>query len=81
MKSKDLKLKTLDLADDMMATIDSLGEIEDQMKVVSFALTFWQERAENLINYARAKGEIKLLAKKGLEKQSAVLRERINQEK
>ena len=81
MTPKELKLKMLDLSDEMLKVMETLETREEQGKVASFALTFWKEQAENLINYTRASGEVKELAHKGLLKQKQMLRDLIKAEK
>jgi hypothetical protein len=81
MTPKELKLKMLDLSDDMLKVVDNLDTLEEKGKLLSFALTFWQEQSEILFPYSRAAGEIKELSKKGMDKQKAMLRDKIKSEK
>ena len=81
MTPKELKLKMLDLSDEMLKVVESQETLEDKGKILSFALTFWTEQAEHLIPYSRATGDIKEMSKKGLDKQKAMLRDKIKSEK
>ena len=81
MTPKELKLKMLDLSDEMLKVMEEQDTLEERGKIASFALTFWKEQAENLINYTRASGEVKEFARKGLDKQKQMLRDHIKSEK